>query len=280
MLYIIALLRKYKYLLLFLGLELVGFILTSNYQSYHRSKYINASNGIFAGLHRVNYEITHYFGLKKENQSLQEENLILLGRISVLQSQIKDSLSQNFESVFTDFPDLSKTQITKAEVIVNQYENRNNYLIIDKGSRDSIKLDQGVFNHKGILGIINHTSNHYSSVMSILNPEIKLNVRLKNSSYFGSLSWDGSNYNTLQIEDLPRQATIAIGDTIVTGGRSLIFPDGIPVGKVKTIRLQHNIYKSIDVELFNDMADINHVYIIEQKQIDEAQDLIDLNNGN
>lgn len=280
MLYIIALLRKYKFLLLFLTLELIGFILTSNYQSYHRSKYVNASNGIFAGLHRINFEITNYFGLKKDNEGLREENLILLGRISALQGQIKDSISSRRINSMEFLPDLSTSKIQNAQVIVNQYDQRNNFLIIDKGTSDSIKPDQGVFNSKGIIGIVNHSSKYYSSVMTVLNPDIRINARLKNSGYFGSLSWDGNDYNIVQIEDIPRQAQIQIGDTIVTGGRSLIFPDGIPIGKVKNISLQHNIYKAINVVLFNDMADINSVYTLNRNQVSEIEDLINLNNGN
>ena len=41
------------------------------------------------------------------------------------------------------------------------------------------------------------------------------------------LSWNGKHINKVQLKDVPKQANVLIGDTIVTGGNSMIFPKGI-----------------------------------------------------
>lgn len=74
--------------------------------------------------------------------------------------------------------------------------------------------------------------------------------------------------------DVPRQAPVQVGDTIITGGRSLIFPQGIPIGKVDRFTLDQNeSYYTLQVRLFNDMTNIGHVYVIENQEKEEIKEL-------
>ena len=118
-----------------------------------------------------------------------------------------------------------------------------------------------VINSKGIIGITEDVSSNYTRVQSILNSNSKINARLKNSFHFGTLVWNGVDYNVVQLEDIPRQADFKIGDTIITGGKSTIFPEGIPIGTIQKINsnLSNN---SIQVKLFNDMSNISTIYIV------------------
>ncbi|NDK18464.1 MAG: rod shape-determining protein MreC, partial [Zetaproteobacteria bacterium] len=131
---------------------------------------------------------------------------------------------------------------------------------------------------KGIIGVVNNTSKKYATVISILNQKSKINVKLKKTDYFGSLVWDGQHYNILQLIDLPRQALIHVGDTVVTGGQSTIFPLGIPVGRIQYIKTNNNYYTKIDIKLFNDMSAIGHVYLIINKDSNEIKTLENTDN--
>ena len=118
-----------------------------------------------------------------------------------------------------------------------------------------------VINSKGIIGITENTSSNYTRVQSILNSNSKINARLKNSNHFGSLEWDGKAYNSIQLHDVPRQANIKVGDTIITGGKSTIFPEGILIGVIKDIDTKNN-KNLINIQLFNDMSNLRNVYIV------------------
>jgi len=87
-------------------------------------------------------------------------------------------------------------------------------------------------------------------------------VRLKNSNHFGTLVWNGEDYNILQLIDIPRQAHIKEGDTIITGGKSAIFPEGITIGTIKDFNFENNQYQNINIVLFNDMSAIGYVQIV------------------
>jgi len=76
----------------------------------------------------------------------------------------------------------------------------------------------------------------------------------------------------VQLEDIPRIVELYIGDTIVTGAMSSIFPENIPIGTIKKFDLlaSENFY-TIDVALFNDMTNIKNVYIIKNRNSDKIQ---------
>jgi rod shape-determining protein MreC len=249
---------KYKYFLFFLLLEIIAITFTIQSHSFHKSKFVNSAN-YFTGtiLSRIN-SVKEYSNLKIYNENLLEENTRLKNLLSL---QLRDTTLQSREVVDT----VKYSQIfkfTEAKVIKNQFDKRYNYLTINKGLKKGIQPDQGVINSKGIIGITNTVSNNYATVLSILNENSKINVKLLNNLHFGTLEWDGKNYNKLQLVDLPIQANINIGDTVITGGRSTIFPEGIPVGTVFNFSKKDNSYKKIDIQLFNDMSAIGPVIII------------------
>ena len=53
-----------------------------------------------------------------------------------------------------------------------------------------------------------------------------------------------------------------IGDTIITGGKSSIFPEGIPIGTIESIPEKISALNTINVKLFNDMTNLGSIYII------------------
>jgi rod shape-determining protein MreC len=244
---------KYKYFLLFVLLESLALFFTIQSHSYHKTNFVNSSNRITGGiLSKINsYE--NYLNLASENKLLLEENTHL--KNTLIQS---DSSKKTFE-----FLHINKNfKFIGAKVIRNEYTKANNYLTINKGKNDSVFTDMGVLNEKGIIGIVNNSSVNYASIISILNQKLKINVKLKNADYYGSLVWDGNNYNIVQMLDLPRQALLKKGDTIVTGGQSTIFPQGLAVGSILNFETDNNRYTKINIKLFNDMSAIGHVYLI------------------
>ena len=69
--------------------------------------------------------------------------------------------------------------------------------------------------------------------------------------------------NKVQLKDIPKQAKIKIGDTIVTGGNSLIFPKGILIGYIQSFKLDNSEnYLELEINLSTDMTNIENLYII------------------
>ncbi|MFT5737638.1 MAG: rod shape-determining protein MreC, partial [Maribacter sp.] len=168
---------------------------------------------------------------------------------------------------------LSYTVVT-GQVVKNSFSNQRNYITINKGKADSIAQDMGVITDKGILGIVENTSNAFASVQSILNDKSRINAKIKNSNHYGSLVWDTKSYNTVQLMDIPRLAPLSIGDTILTGASSSIFPENIPIGTISKFDLDSSkSFYFIYVALFNDMTNIKNVYIIQNLNRKEVIEL-------
>lgn len=249
--------QRFKYFLYFLFLTLISFILTFNNFEFHKSKFINSANTITGGIFEKGTNISEYFRLKEQNELLVKENNLLRNLIEknnidvITESTVIDSI--NFNQKYT---------YTSAKIINNNYNNSFNYLTINKGDNAGIDKEMAVINSKGIIGITDNANSKYTRVQSILNRNSKINARLKNSNYFGTLSWDGIHYNTVQLADLPRQTPLKIGDTIETGGKSAIFPEGILIGYISEINKGNSANNKVAVTLFNDMSNLDYVYVI------------------
>lgn len=259
---IIRFIEKYRYFLLFLLLEFVALFFTIQSHSYHKSKFINSANSITGGFYKRANSINEFFHLKSENLRLSEEN-----------ARLKNSLLKEDYTIDT-VNQFQRYQYIPAKIFNNNYTKRNNYLTINKGLNDGVNTEMAVVNSKGVIGTINSVSNNYATVISVLNNYSLINAKLKNNNHFGTLSWDGKDYKTVQLNDIPRQAVIKIGDTIVTGGKSTIFPEGILIGIIKDFE-QNQL---INITLFNDMSALGNIQVITNLHKEEIQQLEDINN--
>jgi rod shape-determining protein MreC len=264
---IIYFFQKFKYFLFFLFLECIALTLTFNNLNFHKSKFVNSANSVTGIFYTTLSNSKEYLSLKSKNQSLQEEN-----------TQLKNDLERNKLFFSTDILVLDtvkyhqKYTYTEAKIINNNYSKPHNFLTINKGVNEGIVKEMAVINRKGIIGITENVSNNYTRVQSILNKNSNINARLKgNTAYFGTLKWNSIDYNTVQLHDIPRQAPLKIGDTIETGGKSTIFPEGIPIGTVSKINKRNTANSKINVTLFNDMSNLENVYVVKNLHKQEIQ---------
>ena len=259
---IIYFLIRNKDFILFLSLLLICLSINISYNEYNKSKFLNSSNSLFSGLYNTKFTISKYFNLEYQNKILTEENR----KLRLLLYNTKKDGSTKFEKINFD--------VTSASVIKNSYSYSNNFITIDIGKKDSVEIDNGVISSKGVVGIIDKTTFNYSRFISVLNTNFLLNAKFKNSNYFGVLSWDGLKTNRLQLKDIPKQANVSIGDTIVTGGNSLIFPKGILIGYVDSFKLDNSQnYLELEIELATDMANIEKVYVLRNNNLKEINSL-------
>ena len=265
---IVNFLIRNKTFLLFLFLFAISILFTVQSHSYHKSKFINSANFLTGGVYNSINNISEYFALKSQNDILAQENNRL--KSLVFNSKVKSNSSYIDSTTFN-----ALYKFTTAQVIKNSYNLSNNVLLVNRGYKDSIKQDFGVITDRGILGIIDRTSKNYATVLSVLHSESNISAQLKNSNHFGTLKWDGNSPRYTQLIDIAKNALFRTGDTIITSGRSSIFPKGVQIGIIKDYKLDpsENSY-IINIELFNDMTNIEHVYIIENVHSKEIKTLL------
>ncbi len=215
--------------------------------------------------------------------------------ISQKNSKISDSLllaciSFTDKTDSTQIPEFKKVEktlkndslrqyfYTPATVINNTIYRKFNYLTINKGSRHGVLPDMAVISADGIVGVVQNTSKNYATVISVLNTKLGISARLKNSEFYGSIKWDGLNYRKVVLNEIPNHAIIQLGDSVVTSGYSIIFPEGVMIGTISDFaedKEGSNFY-DIKLKLSTDMKKLNHVFVIgnflkdEQKELEKA----------
>ena len=243
-----AILRN-KTFILFITLLFLSLIFLRNRSLYHQSKFNKISIEFTGRLFNISASFKEYLNLKKTNEALFYENKKLIEK------------KINSKEHLNEFNDLY--HVFNGKIVKNSIKSSKNYLIINKGKKDSIYKEMGVISSRGIIGVISSVSKNYSSVISVLNTDLQINAKFKKNNAFGSLNWDGKKINQLKLYDIPVINDVRIGDTIVTGGMSTYFPDGIFIGLVSNYSfIAGKGYYNIDVELNNSIGNEVNVYII------------------
>jgi len=254
--------------ILFLFLFAVSIFLTVQNHSFHKSRFISSANWVTGGVYSWSNGINTYLNLEEYNERLITENNQLRNIISNMNDSI--SISKQLDSTSFEGDYIFRP----SRVINNNFAKVDNYLTLNRGENSGIQKEFGVITSQGIVGIVDRVNNKYSRVISILNSRSRINAQLSSTNHFGSLVWNGQDPNIVQLIDVPRQAPVQKGDTIITGGRSLIFPEGLPIGSIKDFTLdQTQSYYTINIKLFNDMTNIGYVYVIENINKDEIKEL-------
>tara|TARA_B100002052_G_C15758725_1_gene541272 strand:- start:42 stop:779 length:738 start_codon:yes stop_codon:yes gene_type:complete len=207
--------------------------------------------------------IKDYFRLKKLNDQLLEEQKNLINQI--------ENLKKNSVSDLLKIDSIESTHIiTQAKIVKNTWQKKNNFLTVDKGKSDQISTYLAVANNNNLVGMTHTISENFTTVISLLNTNWKVSAKIKHSGHYGTLNWKGREFNMMELVDIPKNAPIKIGDTIVTSGYSNTLPEGLHIGVVEDYHIEEKTnFLKISVKLFTDFTSIQHVYIIDSKDQEE-----------
>jgi len=253
-------------LLVFLVLEAICLVLVVNFNEDQKAIYDNSSSLLSNSITHGFGEITQYYNLSSVNDSLAG----VIADLREEQDQAKfeksiwrDSLQEKRDNMVQQYT------YTAAKVVSNTITLPNNYLTLDRGRNDGIDSRMGVFDDRGIVGIVVASNSRYSKVMSILHQDSKISAEIKRlgkSGAFGSLVWKNTTNSTMMdLENIPKHFQPEVGDTIQTDGFSTHFPKGRMIGTIAEISddNQGSSFHTIKVKLSNDLSTTRYVYIVD-----------------
>lgn len=265
---LIRFLIRYHFSLLFILIEALAIFLLIQNNNYQKTKFVGFTRNIKGSFYQQSVKINNYFHLREENQKLAKENVQLKNFIEKNLETRADSFNTVTDSIYNQ-----QYSYIRADILNNSINKQHNYITIDKGREDGIEREMGVISPNGIVGIISGVSKHFATAISVLNSELKISAQLKNSGYFGSLSWSGRDYRFVQLKDIPLHADINTGDTIITSGYSAIFPEGIMIGFVEDYEERSGRFLEIKVRLSNDFKKLSNVYVVKNLLKEEQQSI-------
>ncbi len=268
---LIRFILKYNFIILFIVFETIALLLVFQRNNYQQAFAFNLSRNIGGYVNSRIFSLRHYLELHETNRALLKENERL--RNSLLSSyklKIPAAAEVEFDSAW-----VQQYNFISAKVIANSVNKQNNFMSIDKGRIHGVKPDMGVISGEGVVGIVAGVSDNFSTIIPVLNIDLRISSSLKNTGYFGSLYWDGKDPKTAIMEDIPHHVTLNPGDSVVTSGYSAIFPEGIMIGTVTDYDFEGGNFYTITVNLATDFRKLNYAYVIENRFREE---LIELEN--
>lgn len=272
MTFISRLLEKNGFLLFFLLLQIISLSLIFTRNALQQSWLAAQMAGFNSWVSGYVDEGTSYLKLKEDNAKLVAQNKALLTKIYG-----PHPVKPSFRLVHDTLGGGQIYTIVDGDVVYNSINRENNYFTINRGRRDGLHSQMGVIGPNGIAGIVINTTNDYALVRSVLSEDhIKINAALKNSGYFGTLAWRGDDSRVMHLSDVPRYVPLAVGDTVITDGKSSIFPRGVMIGRVAGYEVDTKSGAwDISVELSEKMGNLSKIYVVKNMKKAAVQRITD-----
>ena len=254
--------KKYHAVILFVLLELLCIIMIVHNLPYHNRKMANVSNSITGGFYKTTSNWNDYLHLKSENELLAQHNALLQSRLGY---EYYENDSLIVDEMFSFLP---------AHVINNNISDKNNYIIIDKGRVDGLEPDMGVICDNGVVGKVVNVSNHYASVMSMLNSYSIISCRFADNQYVANVVWGGKDYRFGLVKDSPSHLIINKGDTLVTSGFSNSFPADVMVGTIEENEdTENGLFNTAKIKFSTNFSTLRFVYVVKNNYRSEIDSL-------
>lgn len=198
----------------------------------------------FGWLNPIENKIRNFFlwAIRPVNeQSFQnnEENKTLavaLALTDLLNAKNKTLEKENFDlRSQLNFKAKNKFQLLGAEVVAKKIQAIDQVVILNRGMRDGVKLEQPVIYGDGVLvGKIIKVEDDVSFARLLNDNQSKIAATITNSDH--SLGVVEGGYGlSIKMNFIPRNENVAIGDQIITSGIELTIPSGLVIGKVAAI---------------------------------------------
>ena len=167
----------------------------------------------------------------RENSELKEINLRLLidkTELSRLQEE-NETLRRALK-----LREETKQAVSDADIIGAFNEGREEYLIINRGSAAGIEEGSAVLSPKSVLvGVVRTVSDETATVRLLASASERLTVSILPANVSAALRGDNSGEYVISL--VPADASIGIGDAVVTAGLNEGIPAGIAVGAVAAV---------------------------------------------
>jgi rod shape-determining protein MreC len=133
--------------------------------------------------------------------------------------------------------------------------------VINKGSNDSILVDQSVINRFGLVGKITEVMPDFATVALLTDPSNPVSGRVADSRHIGIVRF--SLKNGMFFDNLPADASIAAGDVIITSGLGGVYPAGLSVALVDSAGASRgDIMKTVRLRPTVNFFEIDELYVL------------------
>lgn len=200
----------------------------------------------------------HLIDVRHENRRLKKEILAL----RMASNRYRELLAtQKRIEQLLQFKQTISRPVLAAQVIGLDPTGWFKSIIIDKGKRAGLRLDMPVVNAFGVVGRVVSVSPNYAKVLLVIDQNSAVDCLVQRSRDRGMLKGLMSEICTLDY--VAKSDDVAVGDIVVTSGLGGVFPKGLPVGRVLTVKeMRGELFKEIEIKPAVDFSKLEEVLVI------------------
>jgi len=207
--------------------------------------------------------VTDFFqqreALREEITVLQANSMLQSIRLQKLQALERENMRLR-ELLGSSFRLQERVQV--AELLTVDLDPFSQQVVIDKGNNYGVYVGQPVLDAKGVMGQVTETSPLSSRVVLLTDPSHSIPVQINRNGLRAVVTGRGLG-EKLQMDFLPHNADVRVGDLLVTSGLGGRFPVGYPVGEVMAVVFpQGKAFADIKVEPAANLATSREVMLV------------------
>lgn len=214
--------------------------------------------------------ISGTFGYFEQKEKLKAENESLKRQLNELRDITVDYYDVKRENArFAKYYDFKKAnnslKFVSASVIGRYPGEFFGDFAIDHGSDSGISKGDAVITENGLVGTVCDVSFSSSRVKTILSPDSKIGVYDSSTGDSGVISGtvEKASENLTKMNFIPAQSQMKVGDIVVTGGLSGMYPKNLKIGIISEISYDdyEAAYYAV-IKPFEDLKEIKDVFVI------------------
>lgn len=197
--------------------------------------------------------------VRQQNLELQQQ----IARLRLEQAAFaEDAIQGHRLQALLNFQQNYIDTTVAAQVIGSSGSDLSHVLYIDKGADYGLKPDMAVITPEGIVGKLRDVFPHTSQVLLISDQTSGAGVLLSSTRILAILH--GTPNGKLEITNLTADSRIKPGETVLSSGGDQIYPRGLPVGTIESIRPDpdHQPYTAIQIKSAADLSRLEEVLVI------------------
>ena len=209
----------------------------------------------------ANEELQNTIDTLTEQNNILSQNQAELTRLEEL---------YNLDEEYADYPKVA------ARIISKDPGNWYDTFMINKGSKDGIRVDNNVIAGKGLVGIVTEVGSNWATVRSIIDDSSNVSAMTVGTSdtcmVEGDLELiDEGKLRFTQLYD--KDDKVTVGERVVTSNISEKYVEGLFIGYVSDIELStNNLTKSGTLVTPVDFQHLKDVFVITTNKADSVQE--------
>lgn len=201
--------------------------------------------------------------LRLENRDLRQE-LEELRELKIQSFGLERDMERISETL--RYVRASGLPLQPADIVYIDYESalQSAILLVERGS---VGTDQAVVSSLGLIGRVILVVDGFAKVQLITDRAASVSAMIERTRRQGLIR--GSGRGDLELDFIPLQADVEVGDQVVSAGIDGVYPRGIPIGIVEEVEPGIDLFHRIKVAPHVDMGLIDQVYVLRSEAIPE-----------